>query len=74
MKNLTRKQAEAIYAMWEARAERLERYCENVSVDTIQDWYRQSRSERLAEEMRERAGALYARINPAFIEGWEIVD
>ena len=74
MKKLTRKQAEAIYAMWEARAERLERYCENVSVDTIQDWYQQRRAERLAEEMRERAGTLYARLNPRFIEGWEIVD
>jgi len=72
MKNLTRKQAEAIYAMWEARAERLGRVRNSKGV------HYQRRAMRLRSKMLQRIDALDALLYPptkrGFIEGWEIMD
>ena len=70
MKKLTRKQAEAIYAMWEARAERL------MGLPTTHPFKRSFY--KLGRQMEERCALLKALIAPpekkGFIEGWKIVD
>lgn len=58
MKKLTRKEAEAIYAMWEARAERLGRVRNSKGVHC------QKRAMRLRSKMLDRIDALDAVLYP----------